>query len=84
MKVKVLFFASCRELAGTKEIAVTLEGAENSTEALRKKLVELLPALEPVAWGITLAVNHEYTDPGQNVQLKDGDEVALIPPISGG
>jgi len=81
MKVKVLFFANARDLAGTGEVEMELaEGAD--TQGLRSALVEQFEDLQDIAESITLAVNQEYTY--DTVPLKDGDEVALIPPISGG
>lgn len=83
-QVKVLFFASCREMAGTKQIMLELPGERSTTSALRRHVVERLPGLEPVAPTVTLALNQEYIDPEQDSPLKDGDEIAFIPPISGG
>lgn len=83
-QVKVLFFASCREMAGTKETSLELPGETSTTSVLRERIVEGLPGLKLVAPIVTLAVNQEYLDPGQDSPLNEGDEVAFIPPISGG
>ena len=76
MKVAVKLFAALREQAGGRERVVELdEGA--SVEAV-------WPALglgdEPV--GLVYAVNRAYVSRG--TALVDGDEVAVIPPVSGG
>lgn len=83
-QVKVLFFASSREMAGMKETSLQLPGEISTTSQLRTRIVEQLPGLKPVAATVTLAVNQEYVDPDKDTPLKDGDEVAFIPPISGG
>ena len=71
-------------MAGIKETSLYLPGDTSSTSTLRKCIVEKLPGLKPVAATITLALNQQYIDPEQDEPLKDGDEVAFIPPISGG
>ena len=74
MGVHVRLFAGLRERAGWSERE--LEGVE--------RVCDVWPALslgdEPE--GLLYAVNREYADLGQ--ELRDGDEVALIPPVSGG
>lgn len=84
VQVKVLFFASSREMAGTKETCLELPGETSTISELRELVAEQLPGLKPIAATVTLALNQEYLEPGQNASLKDGDEVAFIPPISGG
>ena len=69
-------FAALREQAGTRERVVELgDGAA---------VADVWPALglgdEPV--GLVYAVNRAYVE--RNVRLSDGDEVAVIPPVSGG
>ena len=76
MKVAVRLFAALRERAGAREAALELdEGAS---------IDDVWPALglgeEPA--GLVYAVNRTYVDRG--TLLADGDEVALIPPVSGG
>jgi molybdopterin synthase catalytic subunit/molybdopterin converting factor small subunit len=74
MVVQVRLFAGLRERAGWSERE--LEGVST--------VADVWPALglgdEPA--GLLYAVNHEYADREQS--LADGDEVALIPPVSGG
>lgn len=84
MRVKVLYFASAREDIGKREEEVTLSnnGTALTLGDLRKKLCEMYPAAQAAISAITLARNLEYSD--DDAELHDGDEVALIPPISGG
>jgi molybdopterin converting factor subunit 1 len=76
MRVNVRLFAALRERAG--QDAVELELPEGASVA------QALERLAPVTDGVpvVLAVNQEYAD--QTVTLHEGDEVALIPPVSGG
>ena len=80
MKVQVLLFASYREKAGVGRLALDLrEGATvgDLAEAVRARF----PGL-PEAGRIVVAVNNEYQE--HDFALSDGDEAALIPPVSGG
>ena len=73
MPVTVRLFAGLRERAGW-----------SSREIAAARVADVWPALglgeEPE--GLLYAVNREYAPPER--QLRDGDEVALIPPVSGG
>ncbi len=88
IKIRVLLFASAREAAGdTSEIIVELSEQEATTKELRQKLSELYPRLAAMVQdeeNLTLALNEEYVTSFQVVRLKEGDTIALIPPISGG
>ena len=80
MKVTVCFFASLRERVGHQ--AIHREIAEGTTAGdLLGGLHEDFPALAG-SGRIAIAVNSEYTDPSH--VLREGDEIALIPPVSGG
>lgn len=81
MRIKVLFFGVLRDIAGQRECTVDLaDGATAST--LFEHFAQLFPALTEMRKSVVLARNHEFADPG--ALLADGDEVALLPPVSGG
>ena len=81
MRVKVRLFASLREAAGRGELS--LELAEAATpEDVWRALVGVHPALAERRASLAAAVNRGYAR--FDVPLSDGDEVAFIPPVSGG
>lgn len=81
MIVHLRFFASLRERLKMRAAERTL--ADGATVAeLWNALCRERPDLEPLSASITFAVNREYVDRAH--RLADGDEVALIPPVSGG
>ncbi len=80
-RVRVRLFAMQRELAGTRQVDLELaEGA--SIEAAWAALVGAHPALAPGRSAVRFARNGVYADPTEI--LADGDELACIPPVSGG
>ena len=81
MQVQVLYFGILKELAGREKELVQLPEASR-LEQLFAHLKERVPNLERFRGAIALAVNYEYSN-GATV-LRDNDEVALIPPVSGG
>ena len=79
MTVRVLFFAYLRERCGVREVTMQLpEGA--TVEDLWRGLVARYDRLLPEA--PRFAVNRLYVD--KEHPLHDNDELALIPPVSGG
>lgn len=81
MNIRALFFATYRDLAGTDELDVQLP-----EPACVRDVVEMLRA-RGGGWAAlpaspAVAVNMEYSALG--AVLRDGDEVAFIPPVSGG
>ena len=81
MTVHLRFFASLRERLKMSAAERTLtDGA--TVGDLWAALCRERPDLEPLSRSITFAVNREYVE--RDHRLRDGDEVALIPPVSGG
>ncbi len=81
MKVNVRLFAGLNDLLGQRH--VTLELAEGATVAqLRDQLGQEYPAVTPYLTSLVCAIDEEYVT--SDYALHDGDEVALIPPVSGG
>jgi len=78
--VTVRLFASLRETAGRGEVALSLPPA-TPVGAVWSHLAEEIGAGEPPV-GLRYALNHVWTLPG--APLRDGDEVALVLPVSGG
>lgn len=81
MKIAIKLFAAARELAGAGEIAV--DAAESVTIGeLRRLLAEQRPEIAPLAERSMMALNAQYCDDA--ARISPDDEVALIPPVSGG
>ena len=81
MQVRVLYLGMLREIAGCER--ETLELGDGATAGdLYSQLQQRLPKLQDFRGAIALAVNYEYSD--GKTALHDNDEVALIPPVSGG
>ncbi len=81
MQDKVLAFAWARDALGKEQVQV--EVPEGTTvEGMMRRMEESHPRLAGRSDALTVAVNEEFVGP--DWVLKAGDEVALIPPISGG
>jgi molybdopterin synthase catalytic subunit len=81
MKVRLLFFAVLRDVAGCAEAALELPGdatPRSVWNGLRARHADLEGYVDPPL----TAVNERYADPDQ--PLRDGDELAFIPPVAGG
>ena len=81
MKVHVRLFALYRERAGVSERGWEMPESATLSDLLRE-IRDAYPDLAPPDVEIVAAVNEEYAEGG--VVLREGDEVALIPPVSGG
>lgn len=81
MRVKVRLFARLKDLAGTGELEQDLPAAAD-VQALWNGLVATRPTLADYERAMSVAVNTEYSR--MTTVLNDGDEVAFLPPVSGG
>jgi molybdopterin converting factor subunit 1 len=81
MRVTVRLFARLRELAGQGEIARDIAPGA-TVQSVWKSLVDEYPVLAPYEASLSCAVNADYAR--MTTAVVDGDEVAFLPPVSGG
>lgn len=86
MKIRVLFFARARELCELSEMDFEVSDDGANLVDLKKEILIRFPMLNDIWQSVIFAKNQEYVtkeDEGE-VDIRDGDEIAIIPPISGG
>jgi len=81
MRVRVLFFALYRDLAGHSQIDLELEAPATAGTAVAR-LRAMGPGLARLPDRPAVAVNQQYAR--LDAPLDDGDELALLPPVAGG
>lgn len=81
MRVNVKLFAQLRDKAGVGDVALQVsDGA--TVSAVWQALVAVHPDLAPFESSVSCAVNATYAR--KHTHVKAGDEVAFLPPVSGG
>ena len=81
MELNVRLFALYRERAGGSMLSITIPDKATVAD-LTNEIRRRLPNLAPLEVDIVVAVNTDYAD--SEVLLQPGDDVCLIPPVSGG
>lgn len=81
MSLRLLFFGAAREETGAQELAFRLRAHAKVADAL-EEIRRRYPGLRRFKGSLLIAVNQEYARPED--ELKDGDELAVFPPVSGG
>lgn len=81
MHIRVLFFGMLKDLAGRATDSLDLPEGSTMADVLRH-YEGGLPQLKPLLPSIALSVNQEYASP--DAKLRANDEVAFLPPVSGG
>lgn len=79
--MRVLYFAHLKDVTGCAETELAL-GSGVDTTAVWRGLLAVHPGLARFRNSVRLARNHEYVGP--DARFEENDEVALIPPVSGG
>ena len=82
MMLKVILFASLKDLVGRSEVELDLTGEGTTVRDIFKRLEAQFPELKRYESILLIAVNQEYTGWEQSVTA--GDEIAFFPPVSGG
>jgi molybdopterin converting factor subunit 1 len=81
VEIAVRLFAAAKQMVGRDEANVTLS-APFSVARLRNQLAVQFPQISALAAQSRIAVNASYASPDQ--LIAETDEIALIPPVSGG
>ncbi len=81
IEVSVKLFAGAAELIGRRELTLTLT-PDATVDAAFTALAAEHPGIAAMRSILRFAVNHDFAEPDR--VLHDGDELALIPPVSGG
>jgi len=81
MQIRVLFFGMLKDLAGRSSDSLSLPEHATLRDVLRH-YEERMPRLQAMMPSIAMSINQEYAWPES--RLKTGDEIALLPPVSGG
>ena len=82
MRVTVKLFARLRELVGSGDLALEIPGHSATVADVWATLVAAHPAAEAYTRSMSSAVNLDYAR--MTTAVADGDEVAFLPPVSGG
>ena len=77
MKIYVKYFASVRDMMGKDSENLEIETSTSANDLWKSLTVD-----KKTLARVLVAVNHEYVD--KNFKLKDGDEIAFFPPVTGG
>lgn len=81
MRVTIRLFARLRDLAGSGELTREIPGPA-TVQTVWRSLTAEIPSLGEYERTLSVAINAEYSRMAATVQ--DGDEVAFLPPVSGG
>lgn len=80
--MEVLFFGIAKDIVGTSQLAFSATAERPATVAeLKRQLLGMYPDFSKLS-SMAVAVNNEYAE--DDVVLKVKDEIAIIPPVSGG
>lgn len=82
MKIKVLLFSLFRDICGSEEIELSFEGTDVALSELLETIFAKHPKMREWDEKMLTAVNCEYSS--RDCPVKNGDEVALMPPVQGG
>lgn len=85
---KVLFFARCKEIVGAPseqfEVSPLNVSSSVTVRDLVSAVVSKYPSMSSILETLVLSVNLNYTSRDSDLALKETDEIAFIPPLSGG
>ncbi|MBI1729194.1 MoaD/ThiS family protein [Candidatus Acetothermia bacterium] len=82
MQVRVVFYGGLQRVVGSRDISLNLPAQILNLQKLSEYLIERTPELMPHLQSVVFAVDNQIVP--SNSQIQDGNEIALLPPVSGG
>jgi molybdopterin synthase catalytic subunit len=82
IRARVLFFGAAREIAGHAEVEMEIRAPATAASAF-EEIMASYPELRRFGRSLLFAVNQEYARDADR-QVREGDELAVFPPVSGG
>jgi len=80
-RIKILFFATLRDRAGTKSADLEIP-AEMNVQSLKNLVVDAYPGLKETMDSVVISINREFAF--DDSVVPENAEVAMFPPVSGG
>ena len=80
MQISILLFGIAKDIVGKHELKMEV-GKPCNVASLKEKIIQQFPGFELLRH-LAVAVNNEYAN--NETMVNEGDEIALIPPVSGG
>ena len=84
ISVKILFFANAKEAVGKESSEIVINSSVKTKSGLLDSIELSFPDLKPLQRTFAIALNEEYLQDQEEVEISAGDTVAIIPPLSGG
>jgi MoaE-MoaD fusion protein len=81
MQVRLLFFATLKDIVGARQLQIDLPAGSTIADLLTR-LESSYPRFKDYRPVLLTAINEDYVD--KNARINEGDEVAIFPPVSGG
>jgi MoaE-MoaD fusion protein len=79
--VRVLFFGAAKDVTEQREVTLKFDRGTKAADAF-EEIMDSYPGLRRFGRSLLFAVNQQYAAKAQ--EIKDGDELAVFPPVSGG
>ncbi|MCL4114396.1 UNVERIFIED_CONTAM: hypothetical protein GTU68_052332 [Idotea baltica] len=81
MKISILAFGIAKDILGAREIEIEIPASSLNIAGLKDQLSNTYPDFKKLR-SLALAVNEEYV--ADELELNHGDQIVIIPPVSGG
>lgn len=82
MKVQVVFYGGLQRITGSRQVELELDSTTSSVESVSQQLLREFPKLEGQLTSVSYSLGDQVVP--ASTPVSDGDEIGLLPPVSGG